>query len=95
MTLDDCGITLDEFLAAYGSNNLNFDTTLFQWANGEFDSNGSVTDDCLDQVEFKRLFLFWFGDGNSDQVKFLDESIFPSHQGLMDDFGYSLHDQAD
>ena len=42
-------ITKNEFLAAYGTNNLKFDTTLFRWANGELKKNDPLpADNCLD-----------------------------------------------
>merc|ERR1719510_2138484 len=94
MTLSECGITLEEFQAAYGTNNVGLDTELFKWANGQFDTPAKVDDDCLDQVEFKRLLLFWFGDGNPDLVNYLDQQILPNYQGLMDAKGYELHEVA-
>jgi len=68
---------------------------VFEWANGQFDTPPSTDDDCLDQIEFKRLFLFWFGDGDEDLIGYLDKKILPNYQGLMDAKGYELHELAD
>ena len=93
-TTDGCGLTVEGYLAVYGTDDADLDLAVFDWANGQFDSPPKADDDCLDQVELKRLFLFWFGDGDEDLVGYLDERILPNYQGLMDATGYELHDLA-
>ena len=86
---------MNEFLYTYGTNNETLDTKLFRWANGELrDINPLPADDCLDQLDFKNLFLFWFGDGNEGFVNYLDTLIFPASQVGMDEDGYRLHEKV-
>lgn len=65
-------MTSEQYQTIYGTNNADFDTEVFSWANGQYDMPPKSDDDCLDQVEFKRLFLFWNGDGDEDLIDYLD-----------------------
>ena len=46
-------------------------------------------------MEFKKLFLFWFGDGDEQMIANLDNLILPNVKGGMDASGYALHALAE
>ena len=93
-TVDGCGLGYEDYLTVFGTDDELLDSEVFDWANGQYDEPARADDDCLDQVEFKRLFLFKNGGGDKDLIDYLDARILPNYQGLMDKRGYLLYKLA-